>query len=506
MKPLLRLFTLTAAVSVIVGLAAATPAEAATRPGAATGVKVKVGYSTALVTWNKAKSATGYRICLTTSSKAKKCAITTKKRKARSFTLVGLKANGGADYYLTVNAVRGKYSKKSTRVRFDLKVAKVRALSVQRGTTSSNVRWAAATSARTYVVERSTSAKFSKAKTKTYKTRSTSLTVSKLTPASTYYYRVRGTNDVRVGTVSSTAKAKQTTAPISLTSGTYNICGQDKCRTNTNTINNIRLWNDPSEPRKALAGSIARGLGADILSTQEDSKTDSQFGSELPGMTLGSYKSAKALFFKSSRFTQLRSGWISMAGRTLYTKNGQDPTPLAEPAAPVTKYAAWSELQDKATRTTFLFVDPHLESGKGKERDELRYAQAKELIAKANAANTGRLPMVFAGDFNSNADNANQTKFDGGFDGPRKAFLENGYSDAFDISSVKVNTKYNSGNQGDALDPPTGSDHIDKFFVSRGVKVARWESVIRLNGSDYVSPFGSDHNPIRVSLTIPGLP
>ena len=260
---------------------------------------------------------------------------------------------------------------------------------------------------------------------------------------------------------------------------TFNLCGQDKCVT---TTNRMKKWST----RKPLAGAIVRGTGADVIATQESGRSDTNFGTELPGFTLCRYYSAKSLFVRTAKYSVLRSGTI-----TLDSKRG--------------RYAVWCELQDKVTRTRFIASDAHLEPYKGLTRDNLRYLQTGELLKDMVVVNPRKLPVVYAGDFNSNKANANQSKYPGGYDAPMKRFTGAGIPDSYDLADTFRDPTWNSSNQ--AKNPPIkNSDHIDHIYIDSRIHANAWRVVITTTdtGSAYITPFASDHNPVLAELVIPG--
>ena len=81
----------------------------------------------------------------------------------------------------------------------------------------------------------------------------------------------------------------------------------------------------------------------------------------------------------------------------------------------------WADLKD-LNGTRFIVVDVHLVSGKGKGNDDERTREMTALINGIKKINPSGLPVIYAGDFNSNASNANQSKYKGGYDAPLRSF------------------------------------------------------------------------------------
>jgi len=242
--------------------------------------------------------------------------------------------------------------------------------------------------------------------------------------------------------------------------------------------------------RKHLAGAIVRGAGAGIIATQE-SGLDTNLLSELPGYGMTTYKSAKSLFYDTSKYTALRSGWIQL------NTTG--------------KYAVWAEFKDRLTGGRFIVGDAHLTPYKGATNDAVRSKETSVLISGIKRNNPEALPVVYAGDYNSNYSNVKN--YTGGFDAPRDRFAIAASPDAADITPAAMlfNYGWNSANQ--AYNPPKRSSnpvpygyHVDHIYLSPGIKSARWQVLIELNKLDtslYSTPFASDHNPVRATVIIP---
>ncbi|CAN5332657.1 hypothetical protein BH09ACT10_BH09ACT10_23860 [soil metagenome] len=160
------------------------------------------------------------------------------------------------------------------------------------------------------------------------------------------------------------------------------------------------------------------------------------------------------------------------------------------------RYAVWAELRSKQTHKSFLFVSAHTTSGKGAKYDRQRLSEINNLIAQINAVNTKNLPVVYLGDFNSHKGRD--------LDGPGQAFKANGYVDAFDNSTSLIRPNYNSYNnfQSNPITSYTYGDHVDHIYVKPTVGMSTWESVANFSKKKYVGVIPSDHNPVRVTLTI----
>lgn len=451
------------------------------KPAAVTGIKQAVTSQSVTVTWAAARNATGYVVCLRDSTTSKTCAFSSPKSLTRKATFTALPPTSGTDYFYRVYSYHGSTSVYSATMHFDLPVGAIPGfISSAHDKSSISFEWNAATSADTYVLQLATNANF----TGTIKTATTyglSYAFTSLVPGTTYYPRMQARNSGVPGAWLRARAETLPTDPFTAVVLTFNLCGQDKCVT---ADNKMKKWST----RKPLAGAIVRGTGADVIATQESSSKDTKFGTELPGFTLCRYYSAKSLFVRTAKYSVLRSGTI-----TLDSKRG--------------RYAVWCELQDKVTRTRFIASDTHLEPYKGLTRDNIRSLQTGQLLRDMVLVNPQKLPVVYAGDFNSNKANANQDSYPGGYDAPMKRFTAAGIPDSFDIADVLGYPTWNSSNQ--AENPPVKhSDHIDHIYIDSRIHANAWRVVISITttdtGSVYTTPFASDHNPVLAELVIPG--
>ncbi|MRK02770.1 hypothetical protein GEV27_14725 [Aeromicrobium sp. S22] len=448
-------------------------------PDAPTGIRQAVSWSKATISWPAARNATSYSVCLSGNRGLTRCARTSAPSATRSVTFTGLRPTGGGDYFYRVRSHRGSRSAASAVHRIDLPSSQVRSVSPARGRATGSVTasWPAAVNAEWYQFQiAKNSAMTSKLRTVT--TGRTTASQSNLTIGTTYYFRVRAINNPSKGKWSPVRALRLPSLPARINVLTYNLCGQDKCVTRANRM---KSWST----RRAYAGRIARGSGADIIATQESHDKDTRFGRELPGFGLAAYYSAKSLFYNKSKYDLRRSGKV-----TLSAKRG--------------KYAVWAELRDSASRTSVLVVDVHLQPFKGRALDDVRSTQTKVLLRKIASINRDRLPVVYAGDFNSNKSNA-QRRFPGGYDAPKRVFNAAGIVNSLSRATNPVHRTYNSANQ--AVNPPLrSSDHVDHIYIDPRISVRQWRVVVSMarNGRGYAKPFATDHNGVRAMLDVPG--
>ncbi|MCD9154119.1 endonuclease/exonuclease/phosphatase family protein [Aeromicrobium duanguangcaii] len=483
---LLRRALVTLALTSTVLVAPATAAEAApAKPAKVTKVSAKTTTTTLTIRWKRPKRAKSFSVCVKTAPKSKRCVRNVRTRKT-SVTFRKLKPNSGHDFYYRVRSYRGKkYSAATNWKRANLRVGKGTANSVVGGSGDRLAyRWSRSTSATTYQLQLATDRRFTTG-VHTVGRKNPAATVTGLNGGMTYYARARGVNGTVKGAWGPVSKTRLAPKPVRATVATYNLCGEDKCRSADSPawfLRYVPKWS----VRKPLAAAVVRSADPDIIVTQE-SATKTAFHTALPGFTRGAYKSAKTIYFRSSRFSALDGGWMTLDSETK-------------------RYATWNLLRDRQAGTAFIVVDAHLEPQKGKARDDRRRKQTARLISRISALNPHGLPVVWGGDWNSNASNANQSNYPGGYDAPRREFERHGVVDALTLTTNTINAELNSANAG-VPTPKANGHHVDGIYVPlKGVQVESWlmpaNFVETPEGRQYATPFPSDHNPVVTKLVL----
>lgn len=148
-----------------------------------------------------------------------------------------------------------------------------------------------------------------------------------------------------------------------------------------------------------------------------------------------------------------------------------------------TKHAAWAELVDRETKRRVIVTSLHLSEG-WSSSDSIRIGQAATLVRKIAALNTGKVPMVHAGDFNSYG-----LVID-------KVLEPAGFSDSLDIADTRINASADSFNGRTTVAvpkrTPSHGRHLDHVAVSKGVYVSQWRQLVDAEVGD--------HNRITVRL------
>ena len=304
--------------------------------------------------------------------------------------------------------------------------------------------------------------------------------ISGLTPGKTYCVQVRAKSGKSYGTRSKRT-CKPTIALRGAASGspyrvmTYNVCAQ-ACKGDPDAAS----W----RKRSALARSLIMGQSPDIVALQEHPHSVGKLLTTKLSTTYAAttYVSAKDLLYKKSRFSL-------PSGRTGSIELGP------------TKYAVWAELEDKKTNQRVIFVSVHLTDGKSSADDTARRNETINLVSGVAQINTRDVPVVFAGDFNSNK--SRQT------DAPAEVFRGHGFYDSYDLASRLKRPNWNSAADfssapGKPRKSPKWGDHVDRVFVRAASSyVSGWVSPAEMkNSKKYASPMPSDHKPVVVSVWV----
>ncbi|MEP6710302.1 MAG: peptidoglycan DD-metalloendopeptidase family protein [Candidatus Saccharibacteria bacterium] len=162
----------------------------------------------------------------------------------------------------------------------------------------------------------------------------------------------------------------------------------------------------------------------------------------------------------------------------------------------------WVKLQSIATGANLYVFNMHNASGKPELRynpPQQRKASAEALVAAIKKNVTDGSAVITTGDYNSMCD-----KKQGADVGvsvselPCSILTAGGMTDSESIAVTKINAEYDTSHT-NVGDQQKHGQHIDHVFVSSGIAVNSWETII-----DDTTKASSDHTPIIVSLAIPG--
>jgi endonuclease/exonuclease/phosphatase family metal-dependent hydrolase len=174
-------------------------------------------------------------------------------------------------------------------------------------------------------------------------------------------------------------------------------------------------------------------------------------------------------------------------------------------AAKYNRFAVYQALKNNATGAEFLMVGTHLIVGNSNTLDLERKDETNDVLnfattyAKNHLVNGNPMPIVYAGDFNSDQDARVHP-----IDGPTIAMRARGINSSSDVATSLENAKYNSANQY-YRHPPTSGYHIDYIWAPPGVAVTDWHQFVDVNAKgDFIKgPIPSDHNPVMATVEYP---
>ena len=343
---------------------------------------------------------------------------------------------------------------------------------VRASTTSLTLSWPKASGATRYEIFRSLHEDMS-SPTKVKTSTGTAATVTGMTPGKTYCFFVRGRSGSSIGprsahTCKPTIRAQSSLSGAGLAVMTFNACSSA-----------CSGWSSRLAAAKELISTSSRN--PDVIAVQEAGA----WKTPPPGYANAVYMSAKRLFYKTSRFTLARDGYITMS---------------------TGKFAVWAELIDRSTSKRIIFVSAHTSPALADY--PLRGRQIATLLAQMRLINTAGRTVVYAGDFNSHKNRGvySESAGFGAQDTVGRTFAAAGYYDAYDLARTLKRPNWNSGS-GFSSTPKisfTWGDHVDHVFVKPGsTHVWRWMNAALYSGNRYATPKPSDHSGVQVNLYIP---
>lgn len=352
------------------------------------------------------------------------------------------------------------------------------------GTTSSlTLNWPRASHASTYEVLISTNEAMSGARVRSAGTART-FKVTGLTRGKVYCFAVRAKNGGTVGTRSAhtckpTVRRQGATRGSTYSVMTYNMCSE-KCSG----------WST----RGPLAAKLILTRAPSVLALQE-----AKGRVQLPANYVSAqYWSSKELYYNANTFDLASTDYLDpdcdnpLGDCVIRTPR----TGHITMSSSRNKHAVWAELIDKTTHKHTIFVSVHTSSGKTETAALYRKSEVTALLAAMPNINPARLPIVFAGDFNSHRNRPN--------DYLAAVFHKAGYFDAYELAGALRRPNYNSYN-GFSKTPiisKTWGDHVDHIWVKTSIGVSKWEGVAFYENGRYTT-LPSDHNPVSVRLTLP---
>ncbi len=337
---------------------------------------------------------------------------------------------------------------------------------------------------------------------RTKKTRTNRVKISGLRAGREYCFKVRAFNRKGKHIATSRRTCKPAAAVglpkrgATVSTLTYNICSK-ACDTDMSlALKGFRKW---SVRRPVITRTILRS-GADVVALQEASGwstvTSDVRSVYTPVLEFGDRPYA-GLLYRTSRFEQVTD---TVTG-DFYGQPWTTEVPRSATInLPNQRRATWTQLRDKRTGKSVIYVSVHLGPEVTARGNAQRRTELTTLMRHLAVANVDRVPVVYLGDFNSNKSRGHRQ------DTPARVMEAVQYVDAYDQAFRLSRPNYNSGTNG-SVKPVfsyTYGDHIDKVWIRKGdgIGVLSWANINPRRGNRYATPMGSDHSPILVKLRV----
>ncbi len=343
-------------------------------------------------------------------------------------------------------------------------------------TTSLTLSWPGARGARGYEVWRSTRKNMSGA-TKVKTSTGTSATVTGMTPGKTYCFQVRARAGSSFGMRSAHTCKPTIRAQAPIRGKAYAVMTLNACSEACSG------WSR----RHSASRTLIKKRHPDVVAVQEAGA----WTRPPAGYANAFHKSAKRLFYKTSRFTVASTSRGKRAGSITLSTG---------------KYAVWAELVNRSTGKRIIFVSAH--TSPAYSDYPLRGREVGNLLSRMNQINTGKRAVVYAGDFNShkNRGTYSESAGFGAQDTVGRRFAASGYYDSYDLARTLKRPNWNSysGMRTTPTTSKTWGDHVDHVYVKpASTSIWRWMNASLYSGSRYASPMPSDHSAVQVNLYIP---
>ncbi|MFT4108567.1 fibronectin type III domain-containing protein [Propionicimonas sp.] len=350
--------------------------------------------------------------------------------------------------------------------------------------TSLTPAWSSSGDDLRYEVQRDTAAGFDSPESDTTKAGVRTETMSGLKTSTSYSVRVRAVDAAGLPLSAwSNVVTRKTAESLPLRVGTFNV--RKKSQDN---------W---AKRRTAVASTIL-GQDPDVVGLQE--ATPARFRG------VRQYQDVVNLLGSDWALTDASSG--SGEVRTVYNTtrlrlldHGTQPLSGSKRFG-VQRYATWAAFEQISTGKRFLFVNTHFAVFSSKVKAH-HTAAARQMVAMLERVNTGNLPVVIVGDFNTglyrtSGNGVYRTITGAGYIDPLVRTGKTGAAQKLVNADLKT---YNGGSRKAPKD--RWARMLDQIFVSK-MRVAEWETVARLNGAGrWIGTIPSDHNMVRATVYLP---
>ncbi|WP_375497967.1 endonuclease/exonuclease/phosphatase family protein [uncultured Jatrophihabitans sp.] len=482
-------------------IAPAGVAQASPAPAAPTGLHVaSAGATSFTVAVNRSANATGYRLYASTTKSDLYYPITrgyhSRLYAAPRMTLAGLPRTSRPYYYRVVASTKTRTKLSAAIPTAGLQPSAPSSLAAAAGAAGNRLAWRSSW-ATSFVIAQATNSAMTTGRRNYYVGNVHRFTPYGLTRGVTYYFRVQAANYGSRSAWSGVTKIAATTSEQAVRVITYNLLKKTSDGTRNDNATEVIA---PYAQRVVKQAALLKASPADVIGVQE------------AGYYLGS--GAHPSDRQADALTRLLPGYrvapteklsypnygTNFQGYVIYntaTVSLVDPDPahcscgVFEMDSTPGHRAIYAQLQLKSG-ARFLFVSPHLANPLNS--DATRLAEVHRLLAEVASYNTAHLPVVYAGDFNSDMRK-------GKIDVPGNA-MHVTLDEASLVAQTKYNAAYDSYNQYRRT-PPRYGIYLDRIFVTPGVAVPAWGVVVQLSHGRFVGAIPSDHNPVYARVILP---
>lgn len=262
--------------------------------------------------------------------------------------------------------------------------------------------------------------------------------------------------------------------------GSFNIYGQN----NDSKVSSERRW--PTRMPAVAAQILRKDL--DVVGLQEASPTTDQAGQLVKALNArgGKYAAATTSAFSNGTKIIYKSADVALVTAGVYKYSAQ-----ADTSQYKQRFLTWAVFRSLASGKQFFLADTHLDPYSAKNStDTIKVAQWRELIAKVPQLNTGNLPVVVVGDFNTSkwwsesketlpamkaagfGDVLNQQYQVNPPVGIRAETVINGWIYSYNGFRADI-TQYSYSTRRDKI-----GSNIDWIFATNSLRVKEWETVI----------------------------
>lgn len=320
-----------------------------------------------------------------------------------------------------------------------------------------------------------------------------------LRAGTTYYFRVRAVNQKSVSLWTAPASMAVTTHEQSTLVMTYNLLQSESDGT-TEAGHVISNW---LPGRRDAAAALIESVDPDVVGINEGrdwigdpANHVRQVDSLNNAITGGNiYNVAHTEPLWNEPLTVRTGDYILYKPSAFYAYSAGGHWNIDKPGIALNRWAVYQPLQSVSTGAKFLFVSTHLIVG-GSTLDQRREDEANKLLDLATAQSNalGGIPIVYAGDFNSNPLPKQHP-----LDGPGVVMRQAHIADARDVATTRHNEQYDSVNEYSRT-PLAFSIFIDYVWAPPGIAVSSWGTALNLSGGQFVGTIPSDHNPVYATI------